>query len=762
MELKNYQKKTLDELGLYLAETRKYPGEKSAGLAYMIRTDKHYNWVPEIGANPFVCVKVPTGGGKTLIAAHAVGLIFEKYLSERNDAGLAVWFVPSDAIRTQTLENLRNRKHPYREALDERFNNAVKIFDLSEAKAITPSDLADNLCIIVATLSSFRRKDKEWLKAYQDNGALMSHFEEIKVDGLDFLDKKDGNVVFSLTNVIKIHNPLLIIDEGHNVQTELSFDMIKGLNPAFVLEFTATPKGQSNVLVSISAKELKDEKMIKMPIYLANKTPWQETVYDGIAKREELEKAAKKNAGEYIRPIMLLQAEQEKENAKRIYVEKIKDFLIKEAKIPEDQIAIKTSKQDQLPKMEELLSKKSPIRYIITVNALREGWDCPFAYILASVSNLGARLAVEQTIGRIMRLPYAKEKKDESLNSAYVFASTSNFTQASEAVIEGLEENGYEDIFSVVGGISIAAIDYKLKIKDKDSVIPFINIKDGAAGRKLDYVSDLIGNNPVLKGQDGKIKLDIAQDAAVTKIDIDKDGEFIKDSFGKLNLIYSYKNSTAEDLFTWFRLKVQRSFISLEEMNDYLKIVIDNLLKKYRLNQLSMARYQIKEAIERKIDEIVDQFTDSSFKKLEKEDLLSSAGDFFSLGKNISLVEVCPDGFSKHLYEKAGKMNKEELEVARRIDSLPNILWWLRNPEKAGFYLQGWKKNKFYPDFIVKTKKGNYFILEYKGGHLEEAPEAIYKEELGKKWKKLAGEKYEFELFGKSGIDKIIKDISNK
>src|SRR3989339_856866 len=159
MELKKYQQKTLDELGKYIAGMINYPAEKAAGVAFMImRTDaqdnysRDYHWVPELGRSPFVCIKVPTGGGKTLIAAHSVGAIFRDYLGERNDRGLAMWFVPSDAIKTQTLNNLRDRKHPYREVLDERFNNAVKVFDLSEAKAMKKDDLIDNLCIVVSTL----------------------------------------------------------------------------------------------------------------------------------------------------------------------------------------------------------------------------------------------------------------------------------------------------------------------------------------------------------------------------------------------------------------------------------------------------------------------------------------------------------------------------------------------------------------------------------------------------------------------------------
>ena len=768
MELKKYQKKTLEQLQNYILELRKYPKDKAAGVAFMIiRTDaqdrfpKEYHWIPEIGRSPFVCVKVPTGGGKTLIAAHAVGIIYSDYLGERADKGLVMWYVPSDAIRTQTLEHLRDRNHPYRQFLDQQFHNAVKIFDLLEAKSIQKEDLTEDLCIIVSTLSAFRRNDKEWLKAYQDNGSLMGHFKELDSAKIDFLDKdKSGEIIYSLVNVIKLHNPLVVVDEGHNVQTELSFDMLKEVNPSFVLEFTATPRAKSNVLVDISAKALKEEKMIKMPIYLANKTPWQDTIYEGIEKLNNLEKRTKKIKGEYIRPIMLIQAEQEKESQNKVYVDKIYKFLTEEAKIAPEEIAIQTSKRKELPDRETLLGRKCPIRYIITVNALREGWDCPFAYVLVSVSNLGARLSVEQTIGRIMRLPNAQEKSDSALNSAYIFASTKNFNQASEMVIKGLQDNGYEDIIPVTGGVAVLVDEFKRKIEDKNIEIPFTNIKDSKDFRRLDYVGDLIGDDPVLEKQSPEVDFHTADDARIVKIDVGREGELVKDAAGKLSLIYHHKDFTREDLLTWFRIKVQRGFIAIQEMNVYLEKVIDVLLKKNNLSKLSVNRYQVKEAIENKIDRTVDTKTTKKFDELVKDKLIVVGGECFNFGEQIRLINTCRDNFSKHLYEKASKMNKEELDLAYQLDGLDSISWWFRNPEMSGFYIQGWLKGKFYPDFIVKTKKGNYFILEYKGEHLLGGEDAEYKEKIGRKWKELAGKGYAFDFVEKDKINVVVEKIS--
>lgn len=761
MKLKNYQETTLRKLAEYAKEVKKYPSEKAVGIAFIDRTEKQYNFIPELGGSPFVCVKVPTGGGKTLIASYSVGVIFDEYLGERNDRGLAMWFVPSDAIKKQTLNCLKNRKHPFRAAMDERFSNHVEVFDLKEAKAIKKEDVANNLCVVVTTLSAFRREDKEWLKVFQDNGALMGHFEGLPKEKFDFLQKDaDDELIYSLANVIRTHNPLVIIDEGHNAQTELSFAMLKELNPVFVLEFTATPRPKSNVLVNVSAQELKTEKMIKMPLYLANKVPWQDTIIAGIEKLRELEKAAKKNP-DYIRPMMLIQAEQEKEDLNKVCVSDIKEFLLNEAKlkIADDEIAIKTSKTDNLPDGETLSSEKCRIKYIITVNALREGWDCPFAYILVSVSKLGARLSVEQTIGRIMRLPYVKEHKNPLLNSGYIFAATSNFSETSRVVIEDLKSNGYEDIVVAAGAVSLLPILFKRAVEDEDIELPYLSVEERDEPRELDFVADLIGSGDILKKANSMTSIFSENGDIIEKIDL-VEGELIRNVMGKLGLAYYYKDTTKEELLAWFINKISRSYLTVYEMRDFLERVVSDLLKNHGVAFLSRNRFRLKEAIDSRIEETVAMIALESFDELKRKEKIG-ADVYHTFGPTVELSNFEKSVvFRKHLYERAGAMNKEELVLAEKIDGLPNVLWWFRNkPNDDGFYIQGWKQGRFYPDFIVKTNKGKYFVIEYKGGHLVDAPDEKYKTKIGELWAELAGENHHFRLCEKKNIDEIIGEI---
>ena len=234
LKLKSYQQRTLDELQEFLIDTNKLvstsrlEAEKALKLIFSLKNEETpYKSIPEIINTPYVCIKIPTGGGKTLVASHSLQIIFDNYLQDKNGKGLVMWYVPSDAIRAQTLKTFSDRKHPYREVLDEKFGNNVKVLTLEEALTIQKSDIQNNLCIVVASLQAFRRTDKNWLKVFQNNGALLTHFENL-IEDTNFLDKDEaGEIIYSLGNVIKINSPLVILDEGHNVQTTLSFDMLQ-------------------------------------------------------------------------------------------------------------------------------------------------------------------------------------------------------------------------------------------------------------------------------------------------------------------------------------------------------------------------------------------------------------------------------------------------------------------------------------------------------------------------------------------------------
>ncbi len=769
LQLKPYQQRTLNELKEFLVDTNKLvsgsklESEKALKLVFSLKNEETpYKSVPDLVNTPYLCIKIPTGGGKTLVASYSLSTSFDNYLQHKNGKGLVIWFVPSDAIRTQTLQNLQNRQHAYREILDLNFSNNVKVFTLEEALSIQKSDLQNNLCIVVASLQAFRRTDKQWLKVFQNNGSLLSHFENL-IEDTNFLDKDEGgDIVYSLGNVIKINNPLVILDEGHNVQTTLSFDMLRALNPSFILEYTATPRSESNVLVNVQASELKAEKMVKIPIYLANVTQWQEAIRDGVEQLRKLEKLAekeKRETKEYIRPIALLQAEQEKEDEEKIYVEKVKTFLLEEMKIPEKEIAIKTATNDQIKGI-DLLSPKCTIRYIITVNALKEGWDCPFAYVLISVANIGSKITVEQTMGRILRLPQAKDKKNLDLNYSFIYTSSESFSKASSAIINGLEANGYSraDLRENKGKVITEKTEFERFINDTDIKIPYIGLK--SKKESLAFNRDLIGEKFQVYEHYKLFEIDFHDDQNQrVKIDIDKENGIYRIIQGKLMLVLYPEDFSLEELNGWLKRNIRHTVISSMEMSKYIDLVVKDLSKTHKLEELSLNRFRLKERIQEEIANIIEQYAKTEFNRLMVEGEIEAKISLYTPDKRISLLRLSSEHFQKHLFERAGYMNGEETELAMRIDVLENIKWWFRSREKVDFYLQGWRSGKFYPDFILKTENGKYILVEYKGEDRLTNEDTEYKKELGKFWEQLSGNN--FYLVGKKDIDEVLKEIAS-
>jgi type III restriction enzyme len=765
IQLKNYQQRVLDEIKDYLADAKRLGGAKGIRFAFMDKLGddvQRYKPIEGLDETPFVCIKVPTGGGKTLIASHALQIIHDCFNKEQNRAGLVLWLVPSDAIRQQTLKALKDKNHPYREAVDLHFDGNVKVFTIEEAlSGITKSDLTDNLCIIVSSLAAFRREDSSWLKAFKDNGSLISHFADVVEDN-DFLDKTEGGeIINSLANVIKINRPVVILDEGHNAQTTLSFDMFKRMLPSMILELTATPRTESNVLVEVRASELKAEKMVKIPIYLTNVSQWQEAIRDGVSKRKELEKVAKnelKATKEYIRPVVLIQAEQEKEDEDKVYVAKIKEFLLSELKIDESEIRIKTAKQDQLVG-EDLLSKTSKVNYIITVNALKEGWDCPFAYVLVSASRIGSHVAVEQTIGRILRMPNVQDKKNVALNYSYVYSSTENFSKASSSIVKGLENNGYskDDLKQLSGPVKPEKTSFERVFND-EVAIPIISVS--GTGNTLAFSKDLIGTSFVLRDHYAEFDFDFInnQDASV-KIDLNEKDGIVRLVQGKLVLVYNLDDFSEVELATWLKKNVQNRMISGEEMGEFIDKSIAHQLKKHSLQELSINRYKLKEKIAATVSWIIAEYGKGTFNQLAGGNKLTTDEVTLSLPESIVLGRLSSEYFSKHLYEKAGHLNGEETDFAFKLNELANIKWWYRNREKEDFYLQGWLPSKFYPDFIAKTKSGRYIVIEYKGEDRLSNDDTAWKKKLGELWQKLTNDKHQFFLVGKNDTDNMIRMI---
>ncbi len=448
MELNNYQKKVMANLSAYVEAVNHSAGLNSAWKNYWASQDISvgFQGVPvynnAIDGVPYVCMKVPTGGGKTFMACTAIKKIYEELPLDM--PRVVVWLVPSDSILVQTVKNLSDVNHPYRRGLDRDFAGRVGIYTkemLLNGQNFSPDTVREMLTICVLSYGSLRidSKKKDVRKVYQENGNLFGFAQYFKDDNILLANTPDT----ALIQVLRHLSPVTIVDESHNAGSDLSVEMLHNLNPSFVLELTATPRKNSNIISYVDARELKKENMVKLPVVVYNRITRQSVIQDAIQLRGSIERQAiaeEEAGGRYIRPIVLFQAQPNTKEESETF-DKVKKMLM-DMGIPKEEIAVKTSKIDELGKT-DLMSRDCPIRYIITVNALKEGWDCPFAYILASLANKTSMVDVEQILGRILRQPYAKRHLAPLLNTSYVLTCSNDFHSTLENIVKGLNKAGF-------------------------------------------------------------------------------------------------------------------------------------------------------------------------------------------------------------------------------------------------------------------------------------------------------------------------------
>ena len=731
---------------------------------------------------PNICLKVPTGGGKTLIAVSSIEKINFDYF--KKNTGLILWIVPSTAIYSQTLKNFKDRTHFYRRILERAGAGKVKIIEKTNAFSL--QDLQEYLCVMLLMLPSANRETKESLRMFKDSGRFIDFFPEpenyqaneellSQISNLDKYNSKNAlggvkgfSVKHSLGNAVRIARPIVVMDEGHKAYSDLARKTLAGLNPKFILELSATPNMKehlSNVLVSVSGIKLKEEEMIKLPINVTNtkKGDWKKTLCQAYDKLKELEKDCKayhKKTEKYIRPIMLIQVERtgkDQKDKKFIHSEDAKDYLIKHLGISEEAIKIKVSGKDEL-KDESLLSDTSQVQFIITKQALQEGWDCPFAYVLAILSKAKSKLALTQLIGRILRQPYTQRTPMASLNESYIFCYNKAVEQVVSEIKKGLQKEGMDDLADYVrteeNDFKKVTAKRNPKFKDTKIFLPRVLCK-GKNGlwRKLVYSQDILQEIDFSKISYSKKdsftpkNIDSLQINSI-KIDIEnKEGQF---SFPHIS---QNKKEDVTDIGYSFIIKRLCNFIPNPWDAGRIFDETINALKAKNISdkKIYLNRAYLLESMEKDIRNQIDELSEKIFTDKLKDGSLCfkifkhQIDINWKMGYEIDFIVSTSDkvlrreddrDFQISLFDTTYQRHYNELEkqVAWYLDEQEAVKWWHRMVAKQDYHLQGWQKRKIYPDFLAFISPDNKIkklsVLETKGDHLKGSDDTRYKEKL--------------------------------
>ena len=782
MELKLYQQETVKKVKLYLESLAKFKG----------KNDKIITLDPELSINfPLKAweevrntvyhsrknglgeelsdfyLKIPTGGGKTILACHVIDLINRIYLKKQT--GIVLWIVPTTQIYRQTFDTLKNREHPYRQVLD--ISSGGRTVILEKTDKFTPLDVKENLVVMLLMLPSASRQNKEVLKVFKDSGGFTDFFpQEDDRAGNEKLLKEFHNLDYfggeysfygkiaktSLGNTLRTLKPIIIIDEGHKAYSEIAQNTIRNFNPSIIVELSATPPKNSNILVNVSGQELNREDMIKLDLHVNSKLSldWKDTMLTSVEKRNFLEQRAKEyeaNTGEYIRPICLIQAERtgkEQRKTRYIHAEDVKEYLITQCGISPGDIAIKSSEKDDIEGI-DLLSKTCQIRYIITKHALQEGWDCAFAYILTILTNPSSQLSMTQLVGRILRQPKARKTKVKDLDESYVFCFQHNAKELLENVRKGFESEGLGDLAGKVfidegdsGSMEATQerfVGYRENFKKFEGRIylPKFVIQEKAGWRDINYEMDILR-----RIEWDKISLDalneISLSGSLTEeqelvLGLGDENELVKEKEriskkGGLEINKVFMTRQILDV-------VPNPWIAHEIGGKVINTFIAKYDKKIVANNLVFIIEELRKHLEKEGNKLAEQvFRDLVKQKIVCFFLLSGKGGY-TLPNHIkvknnskALVRLDNSPIQRSLFDfvPEEEFNETEKSVAIYLDEQEKLLWWYRNLSRQDFYIQGWKKHKIYPDFVFsdkdETTQDDYrkvYVVETKGTHLK-------------------------------------------
>lgn len=763
----------------------KLPGSR-APIPYSPRQDGMGRPVPN------VVFKVPTGGGKTFLAVEALSKIFGRYLGRHH--GFVLWIVPNEAIYSQTKKQLIDRQHPYRQLLDVLSGQRVRILEKDDH--LDARDVEGHLCVMLLMLQSGNRENRDSLKMFRDRGDVRGFFppegdqeahEQAKrqTPNLDAYNLGDSAypwfpVKDSLGNALRLIRPVVVMDEGHRAVSELAFGTLYGFNPCFVLELTATPKDvaatggrnprdarYSNVLVQVQGIDLDREGMIKMPLNLDPRghADWRHTLAAALERLRGLDEAARRyqaDSGRYIRPILLVQVERtgvDQRDGAHVHALDAREWLMTVGGLDEAEIAIKTADTNDLaaPENQDLLSPTNRVRVIITKQALQEGWDCPFAYVLCVLAASGNFSALTQLVGRILRQPHARKTGVAALDESYVLTHHANTADVVEAIKKGLEEDGMGDLVREVRVTDPGSPKGPRKVprrpafaKTQIYLPQVLRVADGVV-RELDYEEDILFALDWL-GLDVSPFVDgFPLNAQTAEHQLQRfrltdrgDQRVVAEAAGVYTDVHQFDMAQAARMLTdivpnawWARSLVGDVVAGLtarglnaERMGALSGLIVESL--RAWLDGVRHAKAEAHFRAEVAAGRIQFRLrTDDRNWRMpfEAETHEPEGADQLAGGNGQPLQK----SLFAPIY-RGDFSSQDERDVAVYLDGDKALTWWHRNVAKSHYAITGWRREKVYPDFIFAVRLADdgkrLVLLEMKGEHLAGNADTDYKRSL--------------------------------
>ncbi len=361
---------------------------------------------------PFECVvDSATGVGKTYIFAGVM-----EYLARARNVRNFVLIAPSRIILDKTINQ----------------------FTLGNEKAIV-GDL--NMQLTVITADNFNNPSVAADMADDSRIKLYVFTVQAILQPKSRVDRKTHEFQEGLgcdfyQRLKEIQNLVVFADEHHSYYGAQFSAAVRDLDPWVLIGLTATPHPKTPEDMIIYryplAAAIADE-YVKTPVIVGrrdDKKDPQTKLLDGMTLLEAKRAIAKKYAqvsGKWrVNPIMLVVARDINEAESWAEVVRSVDFRggrYADAVLVVHSQAVRAENEVQeLRRLQDVEHADSPIRAIISVQMLKEGWDVKNVYVLLSTQPSLSHLLTEQVLGRGLRLPWGAYSDIQMLDTLEVIA----------------------------------------------------------------------------------------------------------------------------------------------------------------------------------------------------------------------------------------------------------------------------------------------------------------------------------------------------
>lgn len=562
---------------------------------------------------------------------------------------------------------------------------------------------------------------------------------------------REGEHKDLMAKVLACHNSgieiFMLIDEEHKYR-DTANEYIGNIQPVHVLRISATPisKGDHNEIVTddevigagLIATGIAINEGVSQAIQENNKLDDDLLLIDLADKKRKGIQAEYDRRGLKIRPLVLIQFP----NGSEEWITRVKRALEDLGYGPNSGLVTSWFSGDHPDNPEEIKKMDGQYAFLLFKQAIATGWDCPRAKILIKLREGGTERFNIQTVGRIRRMPERKHYDCDLIDNCYLYTLDSEFT---EGLTSSLSDSFYTYQYRRrIDAPTIILQKEALNGSDRFAVNPQAVVEvvrqqmledcDCDQDGKLDraemtktkgYVFGTLLKTEAIEGvartTHDMLKLNNIF-SGEHQINNHDDGFIIRDAKRRIaraiGIDEHISNNALRVLFG--PMDMQMSFMSAEEQEFERK---NKLIEGFNLREYNAFLVNNRD----RLIEVFSQISADRFAELQETDIVAAdwgipAYQYYKQHKKMpSTATMTRNVFDNYGNNILIQPNRTYTEIKFEEWCETHVQWYYKNGDKGDdffsiIYRRAFRRNNFYPDYIIQLANGEIWIIEAKGG----------------------------------------------